>query len=138
MLNGGLIPPGGLDCFGSGFLPSAYQGSVFLPKAQPLANIKPSEANSQLQKSKLALIRDFDQQTSGQLRADPEVEAAIQNYETAFKMQTAVPELMDLSDETEETKRLYGLETEFNNTKTFGMQCLLAGGWSNEGVGSLD
>ncbi|MGB1816453.1 MAG: DUF1501 domain-containing protein, partial [Rubripirellula sp.] len=126
VLNGGLIPPGGLDCFGSGFLPSAYQGSVFLPKAQPLANIKPSEANPQLQRTKLDLIREFDQQTSGYLGADPEVEAAIQNYETAFQMQAAVPELMDLSDETEETKRLYGLETEFNNTKTFGMQCLLA------------
>jgi len=126
VLNGGLIPPGGLDCFGSGFLPSAYQGSVFLPKAQPLANIKPSEANSQLQKTKLDLIREFDQQTSGHLGADPEVEAAIQNYETAFEMQTAVPELMDLSGESQETKKLYGLESEFNNTKTFGMQCLLA------------
>ena len=126
VLNGGLVPPGGLDCFGSGFLPSAYQGSVFLPKAQPLANITPSEANPQLQRTKLDLIREFDQQASGHLGSDPEVEAAIQNYETAFKMQTAVPELMDLSDETEETKKLYGLEAEFNNTKTFGMQCLLA------------
>ena len=117
MLNGGLIPPGGLDCFGSGFLPSAYQGSVFLPKAQPLANIKPSENNSQLQKTKLDLIRAFDQQTNGGLGADPEVEAAIQNYETAFEMQTAVPELMDLSGESAETKKLYGLESDFNNTR---------------------
>ena len=126
VLNGGLIPPGGLDCFGSGFLPSAYQGSVFLPQSQPLANIRPSELNPQLQRSKLDLIREFDQRLNGELGTDPEVEAAIQNFETAYKMQTAVPELMDLSEETEETKRLYGLEADFNNTKTFGMQCLLA------------
>ncbi len=58
VINGGLIPPGGLDCFGSGFLPSAYQGSVFLPNEQPIANIKPSEQNSQLQRNKLDLIRE--------------------------------------------------------------------------------
>lgn len=126
VLNGGLIPPGGLDCFGSGFLPSAYQGSIFLPRERPIANIRPSEANEQLQLSKLDLIRQEDELTLAQLQGDPEVEAAIQNYETAYRMQAAVPELMDLSDETHEVKRMYGLEDEFANTKTFGMQCLLA------------
>jgi Protein of unknown function (DUF1501) len=126
VLNGGLIPPGGLDCFGSGFLPSAYQGSVFLPQQQPLANIRPHEPNAVLQRNKLNLIRQFDMDLHGQLGSDPEIEAAIQNYETAFRMQTSVPELMDLKDETAETKALYGLDAEFPNTKTFGMQCLLA------------
>ncbi len=126
VLNGGLIPPGGLDCFGSGFLPSAYQGSVFLPKEQPLANIRPTEATPALQRNKLDLIRQFDQQFNGQLGGESEVEAAIQNYETAYRMQAAVPDLMDLSSETEETRKLYGLEAEFKNTQTFGMQCLLA------------
>jgi len=126
VLNGGLIPPGGLDCFGSGFLPSAYQGSIFLPNEQPVANIQASESNPQLQRNKLDLIRQFDQNMNDQLGGDPEIEAAIQNYETAYRMQTAVPELMDLSGETQETKTLYGLESEFKNTKTFGMQCLIA------------
>ncbi len=126
VLNGGLIPPGGLDCFGSGFLPSAYQGSIFLPQQRPIANIHPSEPSEGLQRNKLDLIRQQDLQTLEQVEFDPEVEAAIQNYETAYRMQTAVPELMDLSDETEEVKRLYGLESDFQNTKTFGMQCLLA------------
>ena len=57
---------------------------------------------------------------------DAEVEAAIQNYETAYKMQSAVPDLMDLSDETAETKALYGLDAQYKGTKTFGMQCLIA------------
>ena len=126
VLNGGLIPPGGLDCFGSGFLPSAYQGSIFLPKAKPIANILASERTAALQRRKLDLIRDLDQQTLARLNGDPEVEAAIQNYETAYRMQTAVPDLMDLKDETAETKKMYGLESDFNNTKTFGMQCLIA------------
>ncbi|MGB7344866.1 MAG: DUF1501 domain-containing protein [Pirellulaceae bacterium] len=126
VLNGGLIPPGGLDCFGSGFLPSAYQGSVFLPQENPIANIRPGDASAKTQRRKLDLIREFDQQILAETQGDPEVEAAIQNYETAYKMQTAVPELMDLRDETAETKELYGLNTKNDGTKTFGMQCLIA------------
>ena len=126
VLNGGLIPPGGLDCFGSGFLPSAYQGSVFLPKERPIANILPSEKTPEQQKRKLDLIRALDEDTLAAIHGDPEIEAAIQNYETAYRMQTAVPDLMNLSDETAETKKLYGLESDFKNTKTFGMQCLIA------------
>jgi hypothetical protein len=126
VLNGGLIPPGGLDCFGSGFLPSAFQGSVFLPQELPIANIRPSEPDPRLQRNKLDLIRQFDSQVNESLGGEAEIEAAIANSETAYRMQTAVPELMDLSDETQETKSLYGLDAEFQNTKTFGMQCLLA------------
>ncbi len=126
VINGGLIPPGGLDCFGSGFLPSAYQGSVFLPRDQPVANIRPNEKTPALQRNKLDLIRELDEVTLAELNGDPEVEAAIQNYETAYRMQTAVPSLSDLSDETAETKKMYGLESDFNNTKTFGSQCLMA------------
>ncbi|MDA9857202.1 DUF1501 domain-containing protein [Rubripirellula sp.] len=126
VLNGGLIPPGGLDCFGSGFLPSAYQGSVFLPQQQPIANIRPSESDPRLQRNKLDLIRQFDKQVNDSLGSEAEIEAAIVNSETAFRMQTAVPELMDLAGESQETKSLYGLDSEFKNTQTFGMQCLLA------------
>ncbi|MCP4891491.1 MAG: DUF1501 domain-containing protein [Planctomycetaceae bacterium] len=126
VLNGGLIPPGGLDCFGSGFLPSAYQGSVFLPQQQPIANIRPSESDPRLQRNKLDLIRQFDNQVNDSLGSEAEIEAAIVNSETAFRMQTAVPELMDLAGESQETKSLYGLDAEFKNTQTFGMQCLLA------------
>ena len=126
VLNGGLIPPGGLDCFGAGFLPSAYQGSVFLPNQEPLANIRPLEDNRTLQINKLDLIRKFDQDLNREIGGDAEIEAAIQNYETAFQMQTAVPDLMNLGEETEETRRLYGLDSKFKNTQVFGRQCLVA------------
>src|SRR4029079_16484770 len=53
VLNGGLIPPGGLDNFNSGFLPASYQGSIFKAAKEPLANISPLESNRALQRSKL-------------------------------------------------------------------------------------
>jgi len=126
VLNGGLIPPGGLDCFGSGFLPASYQGSVFLPQAEPVANIKPKERTTQLQQNKLSLLSDLDKDSLTESEFDPQVEAAIQNYETAYQMQTSVPELMDLSGESEAVKKSYGMDSDFKNTRTFGLQCLLA------------
>lgn len=126
VLNGGLIPPGGLDCFGSGFLPAAYQGSVFLPQDQPIANIRPGDASSEAQRRKLDLLSDLDRGALAESMPDPQVEAAIQNYETAYRMQTAVPDLMDLRGESDAVKKLYGLDAEFKNTQTFGLQCLLA------------
>jgi len=125
VLNGGLIPPGGLDCFGSGFLPAAYQGSIFLPQDQPIANIQP-QGNPKLQRSKLDLLRELDQHSLAAHQGEPEIEAAIQNYETAYHMQTSVPELMDLRGESEATKKLYGLDADYKQTQTFGLQCLLA------------
>ncbi len=126
VLNGGLIPPGGLDCFGSGFLPAAYQGSIFLPKEQPIANINPLEKSPALQRNKLDLIRDLDSDALEDSGHDSEIEAAIQNYETAFRMQASVPDLMDLRGEPDSVKKLYGLEADFKQTQTFGLQCLLA------------
>src|SRR5579871_6762973 len=60
VLNGGLIPPGGLDNFNSGFLPAAYQGSVFRASNPPVANINRREPSDQQQRNKLDLIRQLD------------------------------------------------------------------------------
>lgn len=126
VLNGGLIPPGGLDNFGSGFLPASYQGSVFGLGDSPVADIKPRESSAQLQRRKLELIRKLDLATAEQYGHDDQVESAIVNYELAAKMQLAVPDLMDLSGETRETQEMYGLFDEFPNTQSFGRECLLA------------
>jgi len=61
VLNGGLIPPGGLDCFGSGFLPASYQGSVFKPSGSGVANIERTEATQEQQRGKLDLIGQLDE-----------------------------------------------------------------------------
>ena len=65
VLNGGLIPPGGMDCFNSGFLPAAYQGSIFRPTASPVANITPSEPTPGRQRQKLELLYKLDQGVLG-------------------------------------------------------------------------
>ncbi|MHB8520544.1 MAG: DUF1501 domain-containing protein [Limisphaerales bacterium] len=126
VLDGGLIPPGGLDNFSNGFLPATYQGSVFRPGPLPVANIAPTEASPELQQRKLALMRKLDGAALDRLGHLDHLESAIANYELAFRMQAAVPELMDLKGESAVTKQLYGLETAYEPTRIFGTQCLIA------------
>lgn len=126
VLNGGLIPPGGLDNFNSGFLPASYQGSVFTANDPPVANIKRLEASAQLQNNKLALLKKLDSRTIDRFGKTDQLEAAIANYELAAKMQSAVPELMEIGKESKTTQAAYGLEDDFGNTRTFGRICLIA------------
>ncbi len=126
VMNGGLIPPGGLENFGSGFLPATFQGSIFKPSDVPVANVLPSEAKPALQRNKLKLIRNLDEGFLARIGPDDPVESAILNYELAFRMQSAVPELMSLSNETEATKTTYGFDSQYAPTRTFGRQCLTA------------
>jgi hypothetical protein len=126
VLNGGLIPPGGLDNFGSGFLPASFQGSMFKNGPMPVDNVARSEATAELQQSKLALLAKLDRAVLERQGPNDQLESAIANYELAFRMQSAVPELMDLSQETEATKRLYGLDAEYEPTRGYAAICLLA------------
>lgn len=126
VLNGGLIPPGGLDNFNSGFLPAAYQGSIFRPDSNPVANIHRQEPTAQLQRRKLSLLDKLDRHLIDRVGRHDAIESAIANAELAYRMQTAVPELMELSGETEATQRLYGLDVEFPQTQIFARQCLIA------------
>ncbi|HXJ56146.1 MAG TPA: DUF1501 domain-containing protein [Verrucomicrobiae bacterium] len=126
VLNGGLIPPGGLENFGSGFLPATFQGSIFRAAAKPVANVQPLEARPELQQDKLALLRKLDAGVLERLGHLDQIESAIANYELAFRMQSAVPELMDIHGESEATRKLYGLEAAYPHTRTFALQCLIA------------
>ena len=65
VLHGGLTPPGGIDNFGSGFLPANYQGSLFRPAAEAVANVRPLEKDAALQRNKRALLNVLDQQFLG-------------------------------------------------------------------------
>jgi hypothetical protein len=126
VLNGGLIPPGGVDCFGSGFLPASYQGSIFKSEGPPVPNIRPGEPVADAQSRKLALMRRLDRDVLDRVGHHDQLEASIANYELAFKMQTSVPGLMDLAGETRATKDLYGLEDEHAPTRIFARECLVA------------
>lgn len=124
VLGSGMIPPGGVDCFSNGFLPASFQGSVFQRGKQPVADLKPTEANEQVQKRKLGLLAKLDQGVIQRVGAVDPIEAAIANYELAFRMQTAVPDLMDISSETKATQSLYGIDEPA--TDVYGRQCLVA------------
>jgi hypothetical protein len=126
VLNGGLIPPGGLENFGNGFLPSSFQGSIFRTGAYPVANIQPSESQPNLQLNKLALMRELDRAQLERKGHLDQLESAIANYELAFRMQSAVPDLMNLKGESDATRKLYGLDADYDHTRTFGAQCLIA------------
>ena len=126
ILNGGLIPPGGLDNFGSGFLPASYQGSVFANSDPPVADVRRREATSKLQRNKLDLIRELDNELLRRNGPNDQIESAIANYELAARMQLAVPELADISGESKETQDAYGMNDSFRNTASFGRQCLIA------------
>ena len=123
-LNGGLIPPGGIDNVGSGFLPAAYQGMLFRRGANPIANIQRREPSEQFQRDKLDLLGKLNKGVVERLGATPELDAAINNYELAYRMQSAVPELTDLSKESPATLDLYGINDK--STEVFGRECLLA------------
>ncbi len=126
VLNGGLIPPGGLDNFNSGFLPAAYQGSVFRAGDPPVSNIRRLEPTDRHQRNKLDLLRRLDRGVSERAGRIDEIESAIANYETAYRMQAAVPELMDVKGESAATRRLYGLDAAYAPTRIFAAECLIA------------
>jgi hypothetical protein len=126
VLNGGLIPPGGLPNFGAGFLPAAHQGSVFRPDPTPVANVRPLETEPDRQRTKLSLLNQLDRLAMDRLGREDAVDAAISNYELAFRMQTAVPELTRLEDESEWTRNRYGMDHPYEPTRIYARQCLLA------------
>ena len=123
--SGGAVPPlGGIGVYSSGYLPAQHQASVIrVDGTPPLSDITPQESDA-LQRERLGFIRDVDARSK--VAADPAVEAAIRNYETAYRMQAAVPELCDLRGESDATKQLYGLDSTDKEKAAYGRQCLVA------------
>ncbi len=126
VVNAGLIPPGGLDCFSNGFLPATYQGSIFRREGTPVANVDRADATPASQRRKLQLMETLDRSLLARTGKQDALESAIANYELAFRMQSAAPELADLSQETKATQEMYGLNHDWPGTKAFGQSCLLA------------
>src|SRR5262249_15567527 len=105
VLDGGQIPPGGLDCFGSGFLPASFQGSLFRRGAAPVADLTRGDG-ADVQRRQMDLLRRLDRGHLDRVGSNDQLESAIANYELAFRMQTAVPDLMDLRGESPATRAL--------------------------------
>ena len=126
VLNGGLIPPGGLDNFNAGFLPASFQGSVFRPGPEPVANLVRADGAGGDDEARRQLLRRLDACATARLGEHDALESAIANHELAFRMQAAVPDLLDLRGESDAIRQLYGLEAEDAHTRTYGTLCLLA------------
>lgn len=117
-------PYAGGQVWGSDFLPGCHQGTLVVPGAEPVANIRRRVASQELQELELDLLARNNQRHRSHRLSDPLLEARIRSYETAFGMQSEMPEVFDLSRERESTLELYGLKR--GSTEGFAWQCLVA------------
>ncbi len=125
-------PYAGGQVWGSDFLPGAHQGTLVVPGAEPIANVKPRTATRHLQEMELGVMGKMNQRHLAARASDPLLQARIQSFETAFGMQMEVPEVLDLSKESDTTLGLYGLKR--GQTTGFGWQCLMARRLVEQGV----
>ena len=120
-------PDGALEAgqpmYGNGFLPAAYQPTVFRPGDRPVLNLGlPAGISSQDRYQTIELIQQLNEASSAE--EQDELAARIRTYGLAFRMQTEAPEILDLNNETEETLKLYGVGSQ--PTDDYGRRCLLA------------
>ncbi len=116
---------GGPVAWGNGFLPATYQGTPFRPGASPVVDLQPQPTISRRQQQgTLDLLRELNERHRAARVDDSRLDARIDAYELAFRMQSAAPEGVDLSGETDETLALYGIGEK--ETDEFGRRCLLA------------
>ena len=109
----------------AGFMPAVYQGIRVTPGNEPIPNLNnPEGVTRDQQQGKLAFLDSLNARFAAQHPEQSELEARIASYELAFRMQATAPEAVDLSQETEATKALYGMDKK--ETETFGRMCLLA------------
>jgi len=126
VLNFGTVPAGGLENFSNGFLPATHQASILRATGIPIENLEPADKIARIQRAKLDLLQQQDHDFATSLGSSEPVESAIQNYELAYRMQSLVPDVLDLNKESEATRKLYGLDAADEKKKLYGMQCLRA------------
>ena len=120
---GGL--KGGPPAWGSGFLPAAYQGTTMRAGNAPILDLKPASGMSVArQRSALDLVRQLNEDHAIDRGQDSTLMARMNSYELAFRMQTSAPEAMEIGNESDATRKLYGIDNP--TTREFGTRCLLA------------
>ena len=139
-----ISPPsrfGGTQNFGAGFLPAIYQGTSLGQSGQPLAsaeirNLEPEHIEFAEQRQQLDLVQNLNRDFLRKKQANLELEGVIESYELAFRMQGALPEVMDIKRESQETMDMYGIAgssaaasgkpAKGGGAADFGRQCLMA------------
>jgi len=118
-------PISGPKNWSSGYMPATYQGTVVRSKGTPILDLnRPADMSDSVQRKMLDTLRDMNEQHEALRGGNSELAARIASYELAYKMQSTAPEAVDLTQETEATLKLYGLDSP--KTEYFGKQCLMA------------
>ena len=111
--------------WGSGFMPASFQGTPLASGKEPIRYLStPPSVGDARQRAKLRLLETINQLHASERPENTELEARIRSYELAYRMQAEAPEAVDMSDETAETRALYGMDDK--ETESFGRNCLLA------------
>lgn len=118
------MPYAGTQVWSADFLPGSHQGTRVVPGAEPIANLTPRVADPGQQRLELDALRAFDEAHLASRHADPSLESRIRSFETAYGMQTEMPDALDLKTETDDTLSLYGLQR--GQSDGFAWQCLVA------------
>jgi Protein of unknown function (DUF1501) len=150
LLSGENQPDGGKSCWGSGFLPTVYQGVEFRSQGDPVLYLTdPAGVSHEERRASLDALRDLNRDHLKDV-GDPEIETRIASYEMAYRMQSSVPELTEIRKEPEAIHALYGTQP---GKRSFANNCLLARrlvergvrfvqlyhrGWDNHGTGKGD
>ena len=136
-------PIGGVTDWSAGFLPASYQGTLFRATGDPIVDLRPpSSVSPEQQRARLDLLAKLNELDMQQVPANSDLAARISSYELAFRMQGCAPEALDITRESEATRKLYGLDDPI--TEPFGRQCLMArrlvehGGMGNQNVDTWD
>jgi uncharacterized protein (DUF1501 family) len=109
----------------AGFMPAVYQGTRLSVGAEPIANLNPPAGSSpEQEQAKLELLNSLNRRHAQTRKIQTELDARINSYELAFRMQAEAPEAVDLSKESEATRQLYGMDRK--ETEAMGRNCLLA------------
>ena len=126
-------PQGGAGNWSNGFLPSNLQGTPLRSVGSPILDLYPPDyINRSHQRQSLDLLRFFNHQHQQQNKNHDELSARMESYELAFRMQMEVPDIIDLDQESDATKQLYGIDQTHSNN--FGRKCLLARRLVEQGV----
>jgi len=133
VLNNDWVPNGGLENFGSSWLPASHQATMVRAKGEPVDNISAADPHH-VQRRKLELIAKQDAEFAAQVSEGEAIESAIANYETAFRMQSTVPEIADISKEPSHIQELYGVSSEDEHQQYYATQTLRARRMVESGV----